>query len=131
MGKLRIFHRTVLLIFSVILGSSSVHAESYSAIYEKREHDIPLTKIDRLVGAELAKHDIAPANQCSDAVFIRRVFLDVTGTLPTPIEARSFLQSKKKDNDQMRLAALDHWNQSLAINPDQPKLREFLQRYSK
>jgi hypothetical protein len=37
---------------------------------------------------------ISPAPLCSDAVFVRRVYLDVIGTLPTAEETRKFLQDK-------------------------------------
>lgn len=48
--------------------------------------------IDKLVFARLERLGIKPANVCSDAVFLRRVYLDVIGTLPTSKEARDFLQ---------------------------------------
>jgi hypothetical protein len=41
----------------------------------------------------LDKRGIQPANPCSDEVFIRRVYLDVIGTLPEPEEVREFLKS--------------------------------------
>jgi len=51
----------------------------------------PENKIDELVLAKLARLDIQPANVCSDAAFVRRVYLDVIGTLPTAQEAKNFL----------------------------------------
>lgn len=50
------------------------------------------TKIDKLVFDRLKRLDIQPAFPCSDAVFLRRVYLDVIGTLPTAQEASGFLQ---------------------------------------
>jgi hypothetical protein len=47
-----------------------------------------------LVTATLRKKGIEPANLCSDAVFIRRVFLDVNGSLPEPQEVRRFLKNR-------------------------------------
>ena len=41
----------------------------------------------------IAKAGIHPAI-CSDAVFVRRVYLDVIGTLPTPAEVRTFLADR-------------------------------------
>jgi hypothetical protein len=51
----------------------------------------PANKIDELVFAQLQERHIAPAAVCSDAVFVRRVYLDVIGTLPTAVEARDFI----------------------------------------
>jgi len=47
--------------------------------------------IDQLVVAKLKKLGIPPSDVCSDEEFLRRVYLDVTGTLPTADEARSYL----------------------------------------
>jgi len=54
----------------------------------------PQNKVDELVLAGLKRSGIQPANICTDAVFVRRVYLDVIGTLPTPKEANEFLQDK-------------------------------------
>ena len=51
----------------------------------------PAGKIDELVFARLKKLGLQPSPLCSDAVFVRRVYLDVIGTLPTAAEAREFL----------------------------------------
>jgi hypothetical protein len=53
--------------------------------------------IDKLVDAKLAKLNVAPSGLCDDPEFLRRVFLDLTGTLPTPDEARKFLTDTAKD----------------------------------
>ena len=47
--------------------------------------------------AKLAKLNVAPSGLCDDAEFLRRVYLDLTGTLPTPDEARKFLADTAKD----------------------------------
>jgi hypothetical protein len=54
-------------------------------------------RIDELVFRKLEKLDILPANLCSDSVFVRRVYLDVIGTLPTAQEASDFIQSHQPD----------------------------------
>lgn len=53
--------------------------------------------VDRHVFAKLKKLGIVPSELCTDAEFIRRVSLDVTGTLPTPSEVRAFLASSDPD----------------------------------
>ena len=47
--------------------------------------------IDEAVFARLKRLGLEPARLCSDAVFVRRAFLDVIGTMPTAEEARAFL----------------------------------------
>jgi Protein of unknown function (DUF1553)/Protein of unknown function (DUF1549) len=72
--------------------------------------------IDTRVYERLRKLGIAPSQQCTDAEFLRRATLDVTGLLPTPEEARAFLDDKdpaKRDKLIDRLLAgpayADHW----------------------
>jgi hypothetical protein len=48
------------------------------------------TEIDRLVVAKLRTLGIVPSETCTDAEFLRRVSLDLTGSLPTPQEASEF-----------------------------------------
>lgn len=48
-------------------------------------------RIDDLVFARWAKLNIEPAKLCSDGVFLRRVYMDVLGTLPTLEETQRFL----------------------------------------
>lgn len=49
--------------------------------------------VDELAAAKFRELGIVPSGLCDDATFIRRAFLDATGTLPTPEETLAFLQS--------------------------------------
>lgn len=49
------------------------------------------TEVDRHVVSKLRKLGIVPSELCTDEEFLRRVSLDMTGTLPTPSEIRMFL----------------------------------------
>lgn len=55
------------------------------------------TKIDELVVAKLRKLGIVPAELCSDEAFLRRVSIDMIGTLPTPQEIHAFLADPSTD----------------------------------
>jgi hypothetical protein len=52
------------------------------------------TKVDKLILGKLRKIGVVPSGICTDAEFLRRASLDVTGTLPTPEEVTSFLADK-------------------------------------
>jgi hypothetical protein len=60
-------------------------------IFESPTPPAPANQIDRIVFAKMSSLKIQPV-LCSDAVFVRRVYLDVIGTLPTAKEAGDFLQ---------------------------------------
>jgi hypothetical protein len=64
----------------------------------------PQNKIDDLVIAGLKRSGIQPANVCSDGVFVRRVYIDVIGTLPTPKEVNEFLRDQ---NPSKRIALIN------------------------
>jgi hypothetical protein len=53
--------------------------------------------IDDHVFKKLADLRIEPSAPCSDAVFIRRVYLDAMGVLPAPEDVRSFLADENPD----------------------------------
>lgn len=55
---------------------------------------VPETALDRIVRSHLRTHGLQAAPPCSDAVFIRRVFLDVAGRLPEAGEARAFVTDR-------------------------------------
>ncbi len=59
-------------------------------VFENPVFDPPLTELDRRVYPELEKLGVRPV-LCSDAVFLRRLYIDVLGTLPDPAEVEAFL----------------------------------------
>lgn len=52
-------------------------------------------QIDVLVSQGLAKQKLAPNKPVSDAVFLRRVYLDVIGRIPTQQESLTYLNAKE------------------------------------
>ncbi len=53
--------------------------------------------IDKLAAAKLREIGIPPSPLCDDATFLRRAFLDVTGTLPSVEQAKFFIDSNDPD----------------------------------
>src|SRR4051812_5188329 len=53
----------------------------------------PAEEIDRLLAADWARHQLQPNPPASDEVFLRRIYLDAIGRIPTTAEAQEFLAS--------------------------------------
>jgi len=89
---------------AVLFGASALPTSAAPAVipYESDSLPVKLGPIDDLVFARLSQLQIEPARPCSDAVFVRRAFLDVIGRIPTPVEAREFIQ----DPSQAKRSAL-------------------------
>ena len=62
--------------------------------------------IDREVFAKLQSLGIEPSGPASDAEFLRRVTLDVIGTLPSPEKVRAFLADQAPDKREKTIDAL-------------------------
>ena len=69
------------------------------------------TALDAVVEERLNKVGIEIGPVCSDAVFLRRVFLDLTGTMPEADEVKAFLADHHPDK---RAAAIDRLLESPA-----------------
>jgi hypothetical protein len=62
------------------------------------KHNLPqFNLVDKHIDAKLAKLNVAPSVLCSDEDFVRRAYLDLTGTLPTPEAARQFIADASAD----------------------------------
>ena len=57
----------------------------------------PQDQVDALVAGRLKELGLRPSEACSDETFVRRVFLDAIGTLPTAGEVRAFLEDRSPD----------------------------------
>jgi hypothetical protein len=57
----------------------------------------PKTLVDKYAQKKWQELGIVPSDLCSDEVFVRRVYHDVTGTLPTPKQVTEFLNDKSAD----------------------------------
>jgi len=64
------------------------------APYESADPPLASNAVDRAVFGALKAQGVTPARLSSDAVFVRRVYLDVIGTLPTADEARAFIDDR-------------------------------------
>jgi len=62
--------------------------------------------VDKHTFAKLRMLNIAPSELCSDEHFVRRVYLDVCGVLPSPEETNSFVGSTEPDKRQQLIDTL-------------------------
>jgi hypothetical protein len=72
--------------------------------------DYPLvetnTKIDELVDEKLAKLGVVPSDLSGDSEFLRRVSLDMTGTLPSPKEIQEFAADERSNKRALKVDEL-------------------------
>ena len=97
-GSIRVHPWLIILAFvfwSLVGGAST--PETTTNIFECSAAPTPESQVDKLVFAELARLKIEPV-LCSDAVFVRRVYLDVIGRLPGAKEARQFIEDPDTKN---------------------------------
>ncbi len=73
------------------------------------------SEVDQLIVAKLRTLGIVPSEKCTEEEFLRRVSLDLTGSLPLPSEIRSFVASKspvkrsKKIDELLKRPAYAAW----------------------
>ena len=53
--------------------------------------------IDEQIAKKLAEGKVSPSPICSDEEFLRRIYLDLTGVIPTSDKARAFLDNRDAD----------------------------------
>ncbi len=53
--------------------------------------------IDSLIAKQWRELKVKPAEACDDRAFVRRVYLDLAGRIPTPEEADRFFASRRRD----------------------------------
>ena len=104
--------RPAIVVFAAafLAADSGVAApETVSDAFEIAAAPVPAGRLDKLVFAELSRLKVHPV-LCSDAVFVRRAYLDVIGTLPTAKEARDFIEDPDgKNKRRVALPGIRYW----------------------
>ncbi len=88
--------KTFLILGGLVLAAFRADAAAgrQAGVFESNAALTPQNPVDELVFARLKQLNLPPARLCSDAVFVRRVYLDVIGTLPKASEAEQFLVNR-------------------------------------
>lgn len=100
----------------LIITSLNALANGITKPFETEDNSKP-AQIDIFVKSVLNKSNITAANLCSDEVFIRRVYIDVIGKLPSSGEAASFLKDQRPEKRALLIDELlasedfaDYWS---------------------
>ncbi len=112
MSKSSIFRRVA---FATLILSSGVFSLSFVAADQPKEKDAA-TRIDTLVLEGLKKENLKPNADTDDSTFVRRVYLDLIGRIPTRAETAAFLDSKSPNKRTELVDALvgsDGYNSSM------------------
>lgn len=89
--------RAIVAVIVAFLAIAAASAATPVTPYEVADWPIPETELDRHVLTVLSEHGIEPALPCSDEVFLRRAYVDLTGTMPELDVTRLFLASDVPD----------------------------------
>ena len=89
------------LLFALIVSFSS-----FNVIAEERDLKHAINEINRLVNNGLTKNKVTINAKITDATFLRRVFLDIMGRIPTPEEADKFHAEKSTNKRSMLINSL-------------------------
>jgi hypothetical protein len=98
-------------------------ANSYEPPLKPRRPELPPARngrtnpVDRILDVYLAEHDVARPPSLDDAAFLRRVYLDIVGLLPTADELHEFLADRDPNKRERVIAELladsqayaEHW----------------------
>jgi len=111
--RLKWLSLVIILVLSCAIASADTSARQP---FEQVNWSTPPNVIDAQVIPALAKQGAKLRSSCSDGGFVRRVYLDAIGTMPTPAEVDAFLkdQSPNKrakliDNLLSRDEFVDYW----------------------
>ncbi|MBS0265580.1 MAG: DUF1553 domain-containing protein [Planctomycetes bacterium] len=88
--------------------------------------------IDRLIALQTADYDKIAAPVCSDEEFVRRIWLDLTGSVPPVAEARKFLADTAADKREKlvdQLLASPEYARHMARNFDLLLMRRLPQKH--
>ncbi len=95
-------------------------ASDYDPPLRPRRPELPAAiegrdnSVDRILDAYLKEHKVARPTPLGDAAFLRRVYLDIVGLLPTPEQLHAFLSSQDSNKREQVVDSLLGNNQAYA-----------------
>ncbi len=87
-------------------GPAILPGPAASAVIEEAAADALAAKIDKHLATFWAKNNIKPTDSADDAEFLRRVYLDLVGRIPSVPEVRQFLASGDPRKREKKVAEL-------------------------
>lgn len=79
-----------------LVGGVGVAEESADGTSSTQMWQSVTAKLDAIIDAKLAEEEVKPAGRSSDSEFLRRLYLDLVGTVPTPAEVEAFVADRSR-----------------------------------
>ena len=101
---MRVYLSSLLTVATVLFAAVSPAQESPVSKELEASRDLMqkcADKIDRLVKAKWTENDVTQSPPISDGIFMRRVYLDITGTIPSLQQALDFMDAKHANKRQL------------------------------
>jgi hypothetical protein len=90
-GDRTMFRRASALPLALLVLSTATH---YAAADSKKESRTLARRIDEAINERLKAENVAASPRCDDAEFVRRIYLDLTGHIPSAEKAAAFIDSR-------------------------------------
>jgi hypothetical protein len=96
--------RTVLSFISLLISAIPLFSQNQKVLAQNFSNSV--SRLDACVDNSLDKNNLTASGLCSDAIFIRRLSLDIIGRQPSSSEARMFIELSGPDKRSTQIDSL-------------------------
>ncbi|MBE6355599.1 MAG: DUF1553 domain-containing protein [Lentisphaerae bacterium] len=91
---------------AVFLAATAILSLFSQDVYLKKAPPAPISDFDIFLYRYWKQQKVTPANEASDCVMVRRLYIDLAGRVPTPQEALDYINCRQKRKQQLLVQEL-------------------------